>query len=120
MRGGELTDGLRQAVDALTVSVRLVPDEGVGQVGLGGEPFLEKATHHRHHQVNLAKQHWGQKTGQSVTRVCPLRGHIPHLHQVERYRRLRHGHFEDGFIPRSSRAQVDQVQVAARYGSFLL
>lgn len=52
------TDGLGQAEDSLAVGVRLVPDEGVGQVGLSREPLLEEPTHHCHHQVNL-KQHRG-------------------------------------------------------------
>lgn len=43
-----------------------------------------------------------------------------HLHQVEGYRRLRHGDLEHWLISRCSGAQVDQVQIAAWYGGFLL
>lgn len=50
------TDGLGQAENTLAVGIRLVPDEGVGQVGLSREPLLEEPAHHCHHQVNL-KQH---------------------------------------------------------------
>lgn len=52
----KLTNCLRQPIDSLPVGIGLVPDEGVRQIGLSWKPLLEKATHHRHHQVNLEKK----------------------------------------------------------------
>lgn len=47
-------------------------------------------------------------------------GAASHLHQVEGHGRLRHGDLQDGFVSRSSGAQVGHGQVTAWYGDFLL
>lgn len=93
-RRSGLTHCLRQAVDPLVVGVRLVPDEGVGQVRFCGEPLLEEPSHHAHHQV--------------------------HLHQVEGDGGLGHGDLQDGPVASGPRAQIHQVQVAAGDGRLLL
>lgn len=82
-----LTDRLAQAVHSLVVGVRLVPDEGVGQVWFCRKPLLEEPSHHGHHQV--------------------------HLHQVKGDGGLSHGDLQDRAVPGRSRTQVHQVQIAA-------
>lgn len=69
------TNSFGQAVDSLAVGVRLVPDEGIGQVGLSWEPFLEEPAHHCHHQVNLKERPGTSRTrkwskGRSLRITC--------------------------------------------------
>lgn len=103
--GRKPTDSLGEAVDSLAVGVRLVPDEGVGQVGLSWEPLLEEPAHHCHHQVHLRRRRRRRRRRgegeepQANVLTLGRGGGLPHLHQVEGDGRLSHGDLEDGFVP---------------------
>lgn len=90
----ELTHSLCEAKDLLTVGVCFIPDEGVREVREGRERLLELTAHDGHHQVDLH-----QAKGEAV---------------------LGQEHLEDGLVASRPGAQVDQVEVAARYGHLLV
>ncbi|TNN80709.1 hypothetical protein EYF80_009060 [Liparis tanakae] len=58
--------------DTLLCCKRFSCDEGVEEIWLGGEPFLEKASHHCHHQVNLDKQHQTQRLMEPRVSDCVI------------------------------------------------
>lgn len=89
-----LTHSLGEAKDLLIVGVCFIPDEGVWEVGEGGERLLELTAHDGHHQVDLH-----QAKGETV---------------------LGQEHLEDGLVASCPGAQVDQVEVAAWYGHLLV
>jgi len=90
----ELTHSLCQAKHLLIVGVCFIPDEGVREVGEGGERLLELAAHNGNHQV--------------------------HFHQAKRETILGQDHLENGLVASCPGAQVDQVEVAAWYGHLLM
>lgn len=90
----ELTHSLRKAKDLLVVGVRLIPDEGIGEVREGWERLLELTAHDGHHQVDL--------------------------HKAKREPVLGQQHLQDGLVASCPGAQVNQVEVAARYGHLLM
>ena len=88
------TNGVRESVHPLPVRIRLVPDEGVGQVGRGLEGLLEEVALHSYHQVDLD--------------------------EVQGHRGLGHSDLQQRLVARGPGAQVAKLHVGARELDFFV